>query len=404
MAAQWYYAKGGQQLGPVATEELRALLRSGDLKAADLVWKDGMPDWSPAGTVSILKTAKTPSAEPKPKAVTSAPQRVGATPDVSAAEPAIESAEPGLAKGPGFVSRAISSTKQFSQRFSTKQKLVVGGGLAGLVVLAIVLLWWFTPSSGGFANHKKYAPNKSVAVVYIDLEQILASEFYKKLDDEFDREVRKGIDQMDDQFKIKPQDISSISIWVNVDEFPQFLAIVRTRTAMSDEVYDNVEDMQAEKEEIGGIDMHTLRTRDSIAVAFPTNMTALIGAPQLIEDILERGRNSPKFSSTMQAALNRTDFKHSITFVGDLNEARDLLSEMPGGSTIQKYVGPFVSHVDISNAIRASFTVLKSEADEPLISLSGMVDAVAIVEMADSIQRTAERRRDEEADDKTMAD
>lgn len=52
---QWYYAKGGQQHGPVPAEELMALLRSGGLDPAkDLVWNPSMPDWLPASQVPEL--------------------------------------------------------------------------------------------------------------------------------------------------------------------------------------------------------------------------------------------------------------------------------------------------------------------------------------------------------------
>lgn len=52
---QWYYAKGGQQQGPVTQEELQALLRNGTLNpATDLVWNQGMADWLPASQVPAL--------------------------------------------------------------------------------------------------------------------------------------------------------------------------------------------------------------------------------------------------------------------------------------------------------------------------------------------------------------
>jgi len=45
----WYYAKAGQQHGPVNLTTLQNLARSGELRPADLVWTDGMGDWLPAG-------------------------------------------------------------------------------------------------------------------------------------------------------------------------------------------------------------------------------------------------------------------------------------------------------------------------------------------------------------------
>ena len=45
MAEQWYYAKGGQQLGPVNAEGLKQLAAAGQLQPSDLVWREGMAAW-----------------------------------------------------------------------------------------------------------------------------------------------------------------------------------------------------------------------------------------------------------------------------------------------------------------------------------------------------------------------
>jgi hypothetical protein len=54
----WYYASGGQQRGPVKTPQLKQLATSGELKPDDLVWCDGMANWSPASTVKGLFAAE----------------------------------------------------------------------------------------------------------------------------------------------------------------------------------------------------------------------------------------------------------------------------------------------------------------------------------------------------------
>jgi len=52
---EWYYAKNGQQIGPVGLEEIRGLVSSGGLDPAkDLVWTPSMADWLPAGQVPEL--------------------------------------------------------------------------------------------------------------------------------------------------------------------------------------------------------------------------------------------------------------------------------------------------------------------------------------------------------------
>lgn len=68
MASEWYYAQDGRQHGPVASRELKQLADSGSLQPDDLVWKDGMPDWVPAGEVKGLigERAAEPSASGSP--------------------------------------------------------------------------------------------------------------------------------------------------------------------------------------------------------------------------------------------------------------------------------------------------------------------------------------------------
>ena len=41
----WYAAKDGGQIGPLADAELAALFSSGEISAETLVWREGMPDW-----------------------------------------------------------------------------------------------------------------------------------------------------------------------------------------------------------------------------------------------------------------------------------------------------------------------------------------------------------------------
>lgn len=52
---QWYYSKNGNQLGPIGTEEIQSKLASGEIASSDLVWKDGLADWLPAGQVPELR-------------------------------------------------------------------------------------------------------------------------------------------------------------------------------------------------------------------------------------------------------------------------------------------------------------------------------------------------------------
>lgn len=53
--AQYYYAQGGQQKGPVPLQTLQQMASGGQLQAKDLVWTDGMANWAPAETVADLR-------------------------------------------------------------------------------------------------------------------------------------------------------------------------------------------------------------------------------------------------------------------------------------------------------------------------------------------------------------
>ena len=55
MAEQlWFYAKNDEQLGPVSTAELKKLAGAGELAPDDLVWREGLDDWSPASKLKGL--------------------------------------------------------------------------------------------------------------------------------------------------------------------------------------------------------------------------------------------------------------------------------------------------------------------------------------------------------------
>lgn len=85
MSQQWYYAKGGEQRGPVSAAALKDLVASGQLATTDLVWKQGMADWVPSQQVKGLFP---PSSPIRPNVPPPVPLRVIAPfrpPDVSAA-------------------------------------------------------------------------------------------------------------------------------------------------------------------------------------------------------------------------------------------------------------------------------------------------------------------------------
>ncbi len=63
--AIWYFADGDVERGPVTEAQLRALIGTDNLKPDDLVWKEGMEDWMPAGEIPGLFVSDADSEPPK---------------------------------------------------------------------------------------------------------------------------------------------------------------------------------------------------------------------------------------------------------------------------------------------------------------------------------------------------
>lgn len=68
MSDGWYYAKGDEQFGPMLESELKALADSGELTSADMVWREGMSAWQPAGRIrSIFPNEDHGASSPPPR-------------------------------------------------------------------------------------------------------------------------------------------------------------------------------------------------------------------------------------------------------------------------------------------------------------------------------------------------
>jgi hypothetical protein len=80
--ADWFFAKGTAQRGPVALEFIFDSLRAGTLTAHDMVWRDGMAQWTPTGQVPELAgafssaTPAIPPAQPAAFATSAAAARM----------------------------------------------------------------------------------------------------------------------------------------------------------------------------------------------------------------------------------------------------------------------------------------------------------------------------------------
>ncbi len=45
---QWYYARNDEPMGPISASELKQLVDAGQLKPDDLLWREGMDEWTTA--------------------------------------------------------------------------------------------------------------------------------------------------------------------------------------------------------------------------------------------------------------------------------------------------------------------------------------------------------------------
>src|SRR4029453_16149360 len=76
----WFYAKDGQQIGPVDFSEIERLRAEGQLTDDTLVWQQGMPNWvklssvsKPAAEKPVVEVPAGPTLTPTPpQPVTSA--------------------------------------------------------------------------------------------------------------------------------------------------------------------------------------------------------------------------------------------------------------------------------------------------------------------------------------------
>lgn len=383
---QWYYVKNSQQIGPVDQANLKSLMRSGTVAPTDLVWKEGMADWVPASSVIVVAPSAPPSS-PRPP---SPPQRTTTT-HSSNVEPVL-SQEPSDKNAPSFIDKA----KQFWERYSSQQKLAVAGGLAGAFVLAIAMIWFFG-SGASIKAHLEYAPDNAIAVVYCDISSMRDSEFFKKLKEEFDDEFDKALDKMKDTSGLTPESIQSVSVWIDSDSSDSgpVLVVLKFADEIPKRFKDMAEEVTDDDEKVGDVKMYTPKSKYRPSYAFPDSYTAVVGNTKLVEEVLKRGGASPKFSESMQTAMNLADFNHAITFAGNLEEADDLKDamqdEVPGSKAFVRKIGSFVVYGDVTHAIKLSTKIQKGESTESLAEFTLSVDAVEMIDIVKSITHTLGR-------------
>ncbi|HEX6902888.1 MAG TPA: GYF domain-containing protein [Thermoanaerobaculia bacterium] len=88
--SDWYFLRDGGQFGPLSWQDLWGHGQKGELRPADLVWTEGMPEWRTAGSIPGLFPASQPQpvqqpVQPQPAP---APQRTYAPAPQAAPAPA----------------------------------------------------------------------------------------------------------------------------------------------------------------------------------------------------------------------------------------------------------------------------------------------------------------------------
>lgn len=97
--AVWYFADGDVERGPITEAQLRSLIGTGNLKPEDLVWKEGMDDWTAAGEVSGLfdpAPSTTPPIAPNSPATADARLKSAKTAKTAAPASPVATAKPRL--------------------------------------------------------------------------------------------------------------------------------------------------------------------------------------------------------------------------------------------------------------------------------------------------------------------
>lgn len=115
----WFIAREGEQHGPLNESEMQLFVDRGYLRATDLVWRQGFPDWRPAFSVFPPKSQPTQPPAATPAAPT-APNRTLSEPQTATLSPATPNRDAGLASISQSGPRPQSLEPEFSEAPSDK--------------------------------------------------------------------------------------------------------------------------------------------------------------------------------------------------------------------------------------------------------------------------------------------
>lgn len=156
--AMWYYSQNNQQKGPIRFEALRSMVQSGVVSRATLVWKDGMPVWTPAGQTPEISALFGSTPPPMANKPSGPPQ--GKFP--TAVSPSSQQGMPLPANAPGYHNAAYPRTSMPDPELQKKINeipLYIIGNIFVLGPIGIILsvLIASAKSSGDYEKAKKYA-------------------------------------------------------------------------------------------------------------------------------------------------------------------------------------------------------------------------------------------------------
>ena len=91
---EWYYAKNGQQQGPVSEGSLQDLFQNGTIQGGDLVWNESLTDWVPLSSIPGFGNSSEPAYTPPVSGIPAAPASVAGGVVVSSAIPSGQPSPP----------------------------------------------------------------------------------------------------------------------------------------------------------------------------------------------------------------------------------------------------------------------------------------------------------------------
>ncbi|MCC6124284.1 MAG: DUF4339 domain-containing protein [Pirellulales bacterium] len=147
---EWFYAKGDKHSGPVNSVELKRMATAGELEPGDLVWREGMAEWTIARNVRGLFEEEIKSAGQSAGAPPKLAEPVPMPPAAAAAAPAaFATAAPQAQKIPQPSKHLFDLLldfvrSQFTASFveSTTRRLVTVGKFGLYAAMGLTLLFW----------------------------------------------------------------------------------------------------------------------------------------------------------------------------------------------------------------------------------------------------------------------